>query len=458
MNQKILTSFLDNSKFTNFHKVLLAIAVFIITFSGYELSVFGSIVPVVIKEWNINPTQVGFIGSSAMFGMMFGAIFLSFLADKFGLKKLLIISIFIFNFFIVCATFFDNGLMFGICRFMAGVGSGGATPIVISLLTEYSPKLSKAKMVAIAICGNQIGGILAPLAALNVMPQFGWKPVLWFSILPLILIPVFVKFVPESARFLARSGQNEKLENILHKIDNNYKKSLEATTQSVGTTQIEDKKTQKVSYLRLFNKRYALGTILITLIYICGLLTINGVNIWLPQVMNQNGYALGSSLTFSIVLNIGTLIGTISWAVLVDKVGFKVLMPVIYTIGALSLFGMGVEANLLILYFFVGLIGMFAFSAHSLMNTFASQYYPAEIRTTGVGFANSTGRIGGMLGPIVGGMLLTANVSMTVWFLVFAIPGIVAAISITLINLQSKYFANKNTLKENEITNQSFNS
>ena len=95
---------------------------------------------------------------------------------------------------------------------------------------------------------------------------------------------------------------------------------------------------------------------------------------------------------------------------------------------------------------------MFAFSAHSLMNTFASQYYPAEIRTTGVGFANATGRIGGMLGPIVGGMLLTANVSITMWFLVFAIPGIVAAISITLINLQTKHFKQKeNVIPENTV-------
>ncbi|MDO0919952.1 MULTISPECIES: aromatic acid/H+ symport family MFS transporter [unclassified Enterococcus] len=452
MNQKVLNSFLDNSKFNGFHKVLLAIGFFVITFSGYELSVFGSIVPVVIKEWNISTTQVGFIGSSAMFGMMLGAILLSFLADKFGVKKLLIVSIFIFNFFIVCATFTNSGLMFGICRFMAGVGSGGATPIVISLLTEYSPKANKAKMVAFAICGNQIGGILAPLVAMNVMPQFGWKPVLWFSILPLLLIPVFIKVIPESARYLSRSNQIDKLNATLTKIDPNYQEVLESNANTISVDAEDEKNAEKVSYLKLFNKQYALGTVLITLIYICGLLTINGVNVWLPQVMNSNGYALGSSLTFSVVLNLGTLLGTVLWAIMVDKVGFRVLMPIIYSVGAISLFGMGIKANLLVLYLFVGLIGMFAFSAHSLMNTFASQYYPAEIRTTGVGFANATGRIGGMLGPIVGGMLLTANVSITMWFLVFAIPGLVAAISITLINIQTKYLKQKDSvIAENTI-------
>lgn len=454
MNQNVLSAFLNSSKSSGFHKLLLGVCTFIIIFSGYELSVFGAIVPVVIRQWGISPTEVGFIGSSAMFGMMFGAIVLSGMADRFGVKKMLIVSIFIFNFFIVMATFTDNGLMFGLCRFMAGVGSGGATPIVISLLTEYSPKTSKAKMVAVAICGNQIGGMLAPFVALNVMPKFGWEPVLWFSILPLLLIPVFVKVIPESARYLAKTNQTDKLNTILHKIDINYESTKAKIEKSLSGIPVDEKSAGKVSYSILFNKTYLVGTILITLIYVCGLLTINGVNIWLPQVMNQNGYALGSSLTFSIVLNLGTLVGTILWAVAVDKVGFKVLMPVIYIAGSISLYCMGVKANLIVLYFFVGLIGMFAFAAHSLMNSFTSQYYPGEIRTTGVGLANATGRVGGMLGPIVGGMLLTANVSITTWFLAFAIPGIVAALSMVLINSHQRYIAKKEGVHNSVILNE----
>lgn len=452
MNQNTLSAFLDNSKMVGFHKLLLAICTFIIIFSGYELSVFGSIVPVVIREWGISPTEIGFIGSSAMFGMMFGAIVLSSLADKFGVKKLLIISIFIFNFFIVMATFTESGMMFGLCRFMAGVGSGGATPIVISLLTEYSPKKNKAKMVAIAICGNQVGGMLAPFVAIHVMPQYGWEPVLWLSVIPLILIPLFIKLIPESARFLAKTNQTTKLNNILGNIDPDFEHHLAVVAKEVNPVVGGAKTEDKVSYLNLFSKKYFVGTFFITLIYICGLLTINGVNIWLPQVMNQNGYALGSSLTFSIVLNLGTLIGTILWAVTVDKVGFKVLMPIIYAAGSVSLFCMGIKVNLIVLYLFVGLIGMFAFAAHSLMNSFASQYYPGEIRTTGVGLANATGRVGGMLGPIIGGMLLTSNVSITVWFLTFAIPGLVAALSMIVINLHKRHIEKKGLLTINAAT------
>ncbi|PWI33428.1 MFS transporter [Vibrio albus] len=440
MNQVTLTKFLDGSELNKFHKTLLFICFLVISFSGYELSVFGSIVPVVIKEWDISPTQVGFIGSSAMFGMMLGAVSLGLLADRFGVKKLLLISIFIFNFFIVLATFTDSGLMFGVCRFMAGFGSGGATPIVISLLTEFSPKGSKAKMVAIAICGNQVGGMLAPFIAMHVMPQYGWEPVLWLSALPLILLPVFAKLTPESARYLAKNSPAE-LNTVLKKIDTNYKSRIETLDKEHPVA--FEKVQPNSSYFQLFNKKYLLGTVLIGVIYTCGLLTINGVNTWLPQVMNQNGYALGSSLTFAIMLNVGTLIGTVLWATTADKVGFKALMPAIYLAGAASLFGMGIKADLFVLYLFVGLIGLFAFSAHSLVNTFTSQYYPGDVRTSGVGLANSVGRVGGMLGPILGGVLLTANVSMTVWFVTFAVPGVVAAISITIINIHKSYVEKK---------------
>lgn len=440
MNKNTLVYFLDNTKFTNFHEKLIAVGFLVITFSSYGLSVFSSIVTVVIGEWNISETQVGFIGSSAMFGMMLGAISLSYLADRFGMKKLLVTSIFIYGFFIVLATFTNSGLMFGVCRFMAGVGSGGATPIVISLLTEYTPKNSKAKAVAIVMVGNQVGGIIAPLVAMWVMPNSGWKPVLWVSIIPLLLIPLFVKIIPESPLFLLKTKQEDKLEDALNKINPDYKEVIQSVPNTVNKELVTGEKPAKVSYLQLFTKRYALGTILISLMSICGLLTINGVNNWLPLVMNSNGYPLGSSLAFSVVLNMGTLVGTLIWATVIDKVGFNKMLPIIYVVGAISLFGMGIKVNTFVLYIFVALIGAFAFAAHSLLNSFVSQYYPEEIRTTGVGFSNTTGRIGGMLGPIVGGMLLTANVPMFVWFLPFAIPGLLAAVSVVIINAQKKKF------------------
>lgn len=443
MNKTVIANFLDNSKLNKFHKSLLIIGIFVITFSGYGLSVIGTIVPIITEEWQINATQAGFISSAGMFGMMFGAIGLSFLADRYGAKKILILSILIFSVCILGATIFNNPLAFAAFRFLAGVGSGGATPIIISLLTEYSPKANKSKMVAIALCGNQIGGMLSPFIGMLVIERFGWRPVLWIAVLPLLLLPYIYKSIPESAQFLAKKQQYDELGTILGKIDETYQEKIDLKQSLSYIGHVTPKKVEKVSYSRLFTKRYFLSTILIGLIYIMGLLAINGVNTWLPNVMVKSGFDLGPSLAFSIFLNAGTMIGTISWAGVADKKGFTVLLPVIYTIGGICLMLMGVKVNIIVLYIFITLIGGFLFAAHSLVNAFVSQFYPDDIRTTGVGFANSIGRVGGMLGPIVGGMLLTANASTSTWFITFGAPGIIAAIAVIIINTQQRYFERK---------------
>ncbi|WP_431088758.1 MFS transporter [Paenibacillus sp. 8b26] len=121
-----------------------------------------------------------------------------------------------------------------------------------------------------------------------------------------------------------------------------------------------------------------------------------------------------------------------------DKKGFKVLLPAVYTLGSFSLMLMGIKASMILLYAFVILVGFFLFSAHSLVNAFVSQHYPEEIRTTAIGFPNSIGRFGSILGPTVGGLLLSGNASVTEWFITFGSAGLIAAISFIIINLATK--------------------
>ncbi|UPO91072.1 MFS transporter [Niallia sp. Man26] len=437
MQEYNVNQFIDNSRFSKFHIHLIGLGLFLIAFTGYGASIYGSILPLITKEWNVEPTKLGFVGSVAEFGTMFGALFLSYISERFGAKKLLISSVLLFSIFTFAQSMVDNINLFAICRFIAGVGFGGVIPIVISLLTEYAPKNSKSKSVAIALCGNQVGSIIAPLIAIIVIPQLGWRPVLWMALIPILFLVFVIKYVPESAQFLLKTNRTKQLKAVLQRINKEY-------DQVINVDQILEKnkknieENKKISYLRLFNKDYYVITILSCLIYIMGLLFINGVIIWLPDLMVRSGYPLTSSLAFGVFLNIGTIAGTATWSVIADKKGFAILLPVIYSIGAISLMLLGIKANIVILYLLVVLIGFFLFAAHSLVNAFVSQHYPHEIRSTAVGFPNSMGRIGGILGPIVGGSLLSANASISIWFMTFGATGLVAAISFVIINFTIK--------------------
>ncbi|MFB9761141.1 MFS transporter [Ectobacillus funiculus] len=187
----------------------------------------------------------------------------------------------------------------------------------------------------------------------------------------------------------------------------------------------------------LFKNKLGLSTILFCIVYFMGLLMIYGLNTWLPKLMQNAGYPLISSLGFAIFLNGGALIGTVIIGVIADRKGSKKLIAGLYVLGAICLALLGIKSNMFFLYFLISIAGVCTMGNQSLLNAFVSQYYPANVRSTGIGLANGVGRLGGMLGPTLGGMLLSLNFPITLCFLVFALPGACAALALSLVNKNS---------------------
>jgi AAHS family benzoate transporter-like MFS transporter len=164
---------------------------------------------------------------------------------------------------------------------------------------------------------------------------------------------------------------------------------------------------------------------------------IYGLNTWLPKLMEQSGYPLVSSLGFAISLNGGALIGTIILGVMADRKGSKKLLMGMYVLGAICLALLGVKSNSLLLYSLVSITGVCTMGAQSLLNAFVSQYYPNNVRSTGIGLANGIGRLGGMLGPTLGGVLLSFNIPTILCFIAFALPGVFASIFLLFVKRSS---------------------
>ncbi|WP_249596068.1 MFS transporter [Peribacillus frigoritolerans] len=431
MNVYALQKFLDESNFKRFHYSLLFCCLFIISFEGYDLVVYGSVVPVLIKEWSLSPVQAGIIGSYGLFGMMFGSIILSSLADRFGRKKLLIVSVIFFSSFTTISGFADGPVLFSWCRFLAGIGFGGALPTVITILTEYIPKEKRNKAITLALCGNQVGGILAPAVSVMFLSSIGWRSILWFSVIPLFFIPVINKVIPESIHFLARTGRVNAIEKTLNKIDGRYKEKLKDEQNDV------ENESTSVPFLALFKNKLALSTLLFCAVYFMSLLMIYGLNTWLPKLMEQSGYPLVSSLSFAITLNGGALVGTIVLGIIADRKSSKKLLMGMYVLGAVCLALLGIKSNTFFLYSLVCITGVCTMGAQSLLNAFVSQYYPNNVRSSGIGLVNGIGRLGGMLGPTLGGMLLSLNIHTSLCFIAFALPGVFACIFLLFVKKSS---------------------
>ncbi|MEH7744698.1 MFS transporter, partial [Neobacillus drentensis] len=311
------TEVIANSKFNRFHLGLLLWSFFIILFDGYDLVVYGTVLPTLIEKWNLSSVEAGAIGTYGLFGMMFGAIFFGTLADRIGRKNVVAITLVLFSLFTFLCGFAETPTTFSTFRFLAGLGLGGIMPNVIALLTDYAPKTMRSMIVSIVLCGYSVGGILAPLIGITLMPTFGWKSIFWFAGLPLLLLPIMYKQLPETASYLIRTGKKEKLIATLAKVspESHFSQNDEVINLKTQET--------KVPIIGLFKENRAFSTVMFWTAFFSCLLMVYGLNTWLPKLMMEAGYGLNSSLGFLIALQGGAIIGTLIIGRLCDKYGSK---------------------------------------------------------------------------------------------------------------------------------------
>jgi MFS transporter, AAHS family, benzoate transport protein len=436
------TKVIGTSKFNKFHLVLFLWSFMIILFDGYDLSVYGTALPLIMDEWGLDSVVAGTMGSYGLFGMMFGAFVFGVLADKIGRKKVIIINVLIFSLFTFLCGFAETATVFSIFRFIAGLGLGGIMPNVAALVMDYAPNSMKIRLVSLTLVSFAVGGALAPTVGVLLIESFGWASVFIVAGLPLLGLPFMMKQLPESTSYLIRTGQKKKLFETLSKVNPEFKYNLDDEIEEVKVEQV------KSPIMGLFKGNRALSTIAFWVTFFCSLLMVYGLNTWLPKLMIEAGYGLNSSLTFLIALQGGAVIGILALSNLCEKYGSKKILVPAYIAGAIALTLLGFGGNAVVIFILVAIAGAATTGTQVLIQAYATAFYPADMRSTGIGVASGVGRFGGMLGPIIGGFLLTLTLPNYINFMVFAVAGIVAAIALTII--RDKYGASAVTAQKVE--------
>lgn len=182
---------IDQAKFTKFHLSIVLWCLFIVLFDGYDLAINGVVLPLLMQEWGMSAVQAGMLASTALAGMMFGAMLFGMLADKIGRKKVILICVSLFSAFTFLGGFTTNPTEFGILRFIAGLGIGGVLPNLVALTSEYAPKRLKSTLVTTMFSGYAVGGIMAALCGTWFTPSFGWEIMFFIAGIPLLFVPFF---------------------------------------------------------------------------------------------------------------------------------------------------------------------------------------------------------------------------------------------------------------------------
>jgi AAHS family benzoate transporter-like MFS transporter len=419
----------DEARFNPFHGLVLLWCALIIIFDGYDLAVAGIALPSIMKAMAVDPTQAGLMVSSALFGMMFGAIGLGTIADRIGRRWAIAICIGLFSIFTAAAGLTKDPLSFAIVRFLAGVGIGGVMPNVVAHMTEYAPKKMRATLVTLMFSGYAVGGIVAALLGKGLIETYGWPSVFFAAGLPVILIPFILKSLPESMPFLLARGRLEELKQIVSKLEPGYK----AAATDRFAVPAEDK-ADSAPIKHLFHEGRGFSTVMFWIAFFMCLFMVYALSSWLTRLMAGAGYSLGSALTFVLVLNVGAMVGAVGGGWLADRFHIKYVLAAMYAVAAISITLLGYKLSTELLFIVVGLAGASTIGTQIVANAYAGQFYPMAIRSTGLGWALGIGRSGAIVAPILIGALVAMNLPLQQNFVAIAIPALIGMVAVLMIH------------------------
>lgn len=416
--------------------LVVSLCWFFIVFEGYDLVVYGAVVPSLLaeKQWALTPTQAGSYGSYVVIGMLIGALCVGTLTDLIGRKKTLIACAAVCSIFMAGCAVAPIPALFGLCRFITGIGLGGMMPTITVLTLEYAPPKWKTLTTILMYSGYQLGGIIASLLAINLIPVMGWRIMFWVGIIPLIIIiPLSFFFLPESIAYLAAKGRRQEAERIAERLNISLKDiapepglKAEANGESSGGA-FNAVKT-------LLSKPYRTISISFWVASFAGLFMIFGLNTWLPTIMRNNGYSLGSALLFLLVLNLGTIFGNLLTGAASDRWGIKPVSVFSFLLASVSFILLSFKLpSLFLTYILIAFAGIGSFGTQNLINTYVGHYYPVTSRATALGWSLGVGRLGGVLGPVAGGWFVAWSLGVQWHFGLFALIGLVGALALAMI-------------------------
>ena len=443
MRQFTPSSAMAGAPLNKFHLALLAGCSFIMFFDGYDLIVYGSVLPTLMNEWSLSPDQAGWLGSAALIGMMCGAVLLGSLADRVGRRPVILHGTLLFSLAAVATGFAPNPDVFWALRFITGVFLGGVIPNIVSLMNELAPASKRHTLTTVMLSMYSVGSIIATLIALWVLPLLGWQAVFFISGASLLVLPILYRQMPESMAFLMSRGRVREARHLLTRA------ASAADHDSIDWTVPPATKRKSVSVAELFRSGRALGTPMVWLAFGMCLLMVYGLNTWLPKIMIASGFDLGSSLQFLVVLNIGATVGALAGGWLGDRFGNKKVLVAFFALAVLSLVLLGMNPASVLLNALLFVAGATTIGTLAVIHAFGADYYPTSIRSTGVSWCSAIGRFGAIAGPLLGGSLLALKLPPAQNFLVFAAPGAVAILAVLLV-ISPKPAIRAETAKTNE--------
>ena len=398
---------------------------------GFDVLVMSFAAASVSSEWTLTPYQLGILLSAGLFGMAIGSISLGALADRLGRKRLVNICLVIVTAGMFASAYSENQEQLLAFRFVTGIGIGGMLATLTTLVSEYSNESSRGLCIGFLQSGYPLGALLGGIVSVYLIDSFGWRSLFIFGgSLSLIMLPFVFWKLPESLDFLLLRGNQadkSKIQQILTELQ------IE-TSEFLNTTEDSEKKADWIS---LFSSDSRANTLYLWTCYFLLMFSFYFVVSWTPKLLVDAGLTTGQGISAGVYLQAGGLVGAISLGLLGYKFKVPILTSVFFCCGVAAMLFYGlVELDLISLMLVAAIMGFFLIGAMIGLYTIAPSVYPANVRVSGVGLAIGIGRLGAIVAPLAGGIILNSGYSTDEIFVIFSIPLILAALAVYKIKLR----------------------
>lgn len=429
----------------SYHYKLLIITGLGWLFDSMDTGLIAFVLPVLAKEWSLSPAQVGWIGSIGLIGMALGAVLAGSLADRIGRKKVFTITVLLYSLSTgMCALSWSyESLLF--FRFLVGFGLGGELPVAATLMSEYAPAHLRGRFIVLLESFWGLGWLVAACVAYLLIPKFGWQIAFIIGTLPALYVFLLRLHMPESVRFLISHKRIDEAKSIIL----NLEKQLRVESCPFDNELSEVEKNPAVSkpkFSTLWNTQYRTRTIMLWLAWFGIVYSYYGIFMWLPSIVYAQGFAVVKTFEYVLIMTLAQLPGYYAAAWLVDIIGRKYTLSLFLLLSGICSFFFGNAAEPSTLMMWGAAMSFFNLGAWGVIYTYTPEQYPTAIRALGSGWAAGFGRIGGMLAPMLVGMMLANSFGMSTIFMMFASVLIVVSAVVIALGKESK----QKTLEELE--------
>lgn len=425
----VLCDIIDRNKMGRYQYMILALCALAVLLDGFDVQAMGFVAPAIKQEWQVAPTVFGPIFSASLFGMVIGSLALSALADRIGRRPVMIGAVLASGLATLATSFAQSVEALLVLRFLTGIGLGAILPNALALTSEYSPARNKTFLVMMMACFLSIGAAVGGATAALLIPDWGWRAVFVVGGLgPLVVGVVMLFFLPESLQVLLLKGQGQGREQVIRILNRMVPGQIVGAATRIV---FGEEKRRGVPIRQLFSDGRRATTLLLWLMHFANLAILYFLANWLPTLVRDAGLPLRTSVIAGTILQGASVLGALCLARLITRYGFFRVLPLSYLIGALGIGLIGqVASSAQSLFAVVFVVGFCAIGGLNGINALAVASYPASLRTTGIGWALGVGRFGSILAPVLGGILVANQWSISSLFLVAAAPAVVLALSL----------------------------